>query len=707
MKRKNLTFRNFILIAALIAAMSIISACSGSDDDMDMDGDTTDGDVTDGDTTDGDTTDGDTTDGDVTDGDTEDPTNIRVIHLSPDAPAVDVFAAGTLRAIENVAFAEGTEYLSVPAGTYTFDVVPTGGDIGDSVLNVPDLMLESGKSYTAVAYGMVSNIAALALEDDLSSPGAETIRVRAIHAADGIGEVDIWNIPAEGDPAIIYEDVAYGDVGGYLELPAGSYMLGFDVDDDASPDLVFETGALPEGLVANLFAVKDGEEVFILAQLSDGTILRIDPKEEVEQKMTEVRFIHLAPPVAGVDIWLNGEIKAFEDLIFGKSTMYAEIPAGEYDVDVMPAGDTDMNNAILSLTVNLMADTSYTAAAYVGDGASALLLEDDRSETAMDSIRVRAMHTASGIGEVDIWNITDINIPSPLVVDLDGGMSSSALEIPSSAYVLGFDVDNNLTPDVTFSLPELQAGTIANVFAVNDEGDVAIFAQFDDSSVARLDAVDWAYVRVLHLSRTAGAVDIFIDGSEQAAITNLAFKNGTGYVPLPAGMHDFSIALTGEGISNTALAVNGIDLMSNSFYSIYAYNAEMNSTESLTANLIMDDISATDQGEIRLRAIHTAYGVGEVDIWDVTNASKTQTVYTDVGFGISGSALDISAGTYKLGFDANNDQNADFIFQLPELSSGTIINAFAVLDTEGKLSLIAQNRSGDIAEIVGAPAALD
>jgi uncharacterized protein (DUF2141 family) len=203
---------------------------------------------------------------------------LRAIHLSPDAPAVDIFAnGGATAAVTNLVFPAGTGYLELDAGTYTFDVAPKDAGVGASVLQVKDLPLESGKSYTAVAYDAVASIKALALVDDYAGLEAGKIRVRAIHAAAGVGQVDIWNIPAMGDPAALYTDVDFGAVGAYLDLPAGAYTLGIDVDNDGTPDLTFTTPALAAGTVANVFAVKQASAVFLLAQFADGTTARIDP----------------------------------------------------------------------------------------------------------------------------------------------------------------------------------------------------------------------------------------------------------------------------------------------------------------------------------------------------------------------------------------------------------------------------------------------
>lgn len=203
--------------------------------------------------------------------------DVRVLHLSPDAPAVDVFVDQTTpAAVSGLAFLEGTDYISLDPGSYRIDVSASGSAPSQSVLTVPNLDLQDAASYTAVAYGNLASISALALLDDDSNLSTGSIRVRAIHTAVGVGQVDIWNIPASGSPSVLYADVDFGVAGGYLDLPAGTYTIGFDVDNDATPDVVFDLPALAAGTVANVFAVSQGGSVFLVAQLQDGTIARIN-----------------------------------------------------------------------------------------------------------------------------------------------------------------------------------------------------------------------------------------------------------------------------------------------------------------------------------------------------------------------------------------------------------------------------------------------
>jgi hypothetical protein len=256
-----------------LLVLALAAGCGSSTDD-DPDATT---DLGGSDSGPGDTGPGDEGPGDEGPGDTPvAKAKVRAIHLSPDAPAVDLFANdGATAAASGLAFPNSTGYLELDAGTYDFDLAPAGQPASASVLAIDDLALEGGTSYTAAAIGPVASLQALALVDAVDGIPAGSFRVRAIHAAAGVGKVDIW---ALGDtPAKVYSQVDFGVAGDPLDLPAGAYTLGFDVNADATPDLVFETPDLPAGLFINLFAVKQADAVFLVAQLPDGTTARIDP----------------------------------------------------------------------------------------------------------------------------------------------------------------------------------------------------------------------------------------------------------------------------------------------------------------------------------------------------------------------------------------------------------------------------------------------
>jgi len=74
----------------------------------------------------------------------------RLVHAAPDAPAVDVYADGGLL-FENVAFTDATDYVPVPAGSYTLSVRPAGDP--ETTVASFDVTLERGMAYTGYAIG--------------------------------------------------------------------------------------------------------------------------------------------------------------------------------------------------------------------------------------------------------------------------------------------------------------------------------------------------------------------------------------------------------------------------------------------------------------------------------------------------------------------------------------------------------------------------
>lgn len=93
---------------------------------------------------------------------------VRVIHLSPDAPAVDVVTLGTGgaitgRPVTNLAFPNATSTpLLLPPGTYTLAVVPTGA-------SSPVLPTAAGVTVTLTA-GQVATIGAVGCLTTTSGP---------------------------------------------------------------------------------------------------------------------------------------------------------------------------------------------------------------------------------------------------------------------------------------------------------------------------------------------------------------------------------------------------------------------------------------------------------------------------------------------------------------------------------------------------------
>lgn len=143
--------------------------------------------------------------------------NVRVIHASPDAPAVDVLVNNS-PAFTNLAFTGVTSYASLPAAMYNVQVVPAGQP-GPAVINA-DLALSGNTDYSVLAVNRLANIEPLVLVDDNTIARGQA-RVRFVHASPDAPAVDI---ALAGGP-VLFSNIAFREIGDYLTVGAGAYDL--------------------------------------------------------------------------------------------------------------------------------------------------------------------------------------------------------------------------------------------------------------------------------------------------------------------------------------------------------------------------------------------------------------------------------------------------------------------------------------------------
>lgn len=213
-------------------------------------------------------------------------TTIRVVHLSPGAPAVDIFANGdgSAPAVDALALRSSIT-LEVPAGDYEFAISADGSPIEDAVFSVPKLTYEAGKTYTVVAVGKLAEdtFDILRLEDDAAGLDPAQLRLQITHAAAAapFAEVDVWagadiDSIAELIPDFKFKSTASADVG------PNDLTVALDVDNDAKPDAVWAIAgaALAPGVggVVNVFAYSDEQDAPSLQVVAfDGAAIQLDP----------------------------------------------------------------------------------------------------------------------------------------------------------------------------------------------------------------------------------------------------------------------------------------------------------------------------------------------------------------------------------------------------------------------------------------------
>jgi hypothetical protein len=154
---------------------------------------------------------------------------------------------------------------------------------------------------------------------------------------------------------------------------------------------------------------------------------------------------------------------------------------------------------------------------------------------------------------------------------------------------------------------------------------------------------DVSWVRVIHASADAPAVDVLVNGN--LAFQGLKFKNFTEYTPVPRGSYTFSINLSGT--STTVLTHGPVNLQGGSAYSFYALGRV--GDNSLLIMGTGDDVSAPPAGMTKIRVVHGASTAPAVDLFATAPYAPLPATpaLTAVPFPLAGPYLMVPAGAYQ------------------------------------------------------------
>ena len=176
---------------------------------------------------------------------------VRVVHASPDAPAVDVYADDS-KVLTNVPYKGSSDYLSVPAGAHNFKVFATGANpASDAPVIDADATLDAGNDYTVAAIGFVAEIKPLVLVDDNTAPASGKAHVSVVHASPDAPAVDI----AVKGGAVLVPNLAFGGDAGPLPVDAGTYDLEVRAAGTTTVALPIDDVQLAAGKIYTVFAV--------------------------------------------------------------------------------------------------------------------------------------------------------------------------------------------------------------------------------------------------------------------------------------------------------------------------------------------------------------------------------------------------------------------------------------------------------------------
>jgi len=189
---------------------------------------------------------------------------VNVAHFAPFADTLDGTAVTILiddtPTFEDVRFGDFVPYVSLAAGTYRIDVVPSGTE---TVAITGEFTLEDGVDYSlaAVGNGTTQDLAFYALVDNTGAPADGNLNVRVVHLAPfaaNLADTEVSIRTAGGDVVNMLMGVPYEVQSGFFEIPAGTYDLKV-ASNDGSVNYIDPLPAdLPAGVDLTLYAIGDG-----------------------------------------------------------------------------------------------------------------------------------------------------------------------------------------------------------------------------------------------------------------------------------------------------------------------------------------------------------------------------------------------------------------------------------------------------------------
>lgn len=382
---------------------------------------------------------------------------LRIVHASPDAPAVDIYPNGAVIPLAtSLAYGQSTDYIEVPGGTYKLDLRAAGASPNDPpAYTSPDIDLTGDRGYTAIAAGLLASsdnadsFRILPLEEDFAAASAGTLRLRVVHA--GVDAPTVGLDVGNDDPSApeVTGLARFADTGAAgIELPAGQPMQ-VGVVAGGKTVTAFSTPAFPMG--ADVFAIASGELSKLPREDTGFALLAVLPggsTTALVRQNPRIHALHASPDAGPVDVY-TGNTELIDNASFGNIAS-VQVPPGMYTLDFFPGqpGTTPRpmgNPAASAATPMLEAGESYLAIAAGELGANPptfqlLAFEEGFVLTDSSNARVRMVHASAGAPAVDIGPVVSPGkIGTPIVQNLAFGEATPevGLSIPPATLTIG------------------------------------------------------------------------------------------------------------------------------------------------------------------------------------------------------------------------------------------------------------------------------
>ncbi|GAA2361684.1 DUF4397 domain-containing protein [Dactylosporangium salmoneum] len=183
---------------------------------------------------------------------------VRLAHLSPDTPAVDVYLSSVSGAIpqqkfDAVGYGTVSKYLPLPPGTYAVAMRKKGDPASAAPVLSTQATVEEGKAYTVAGTGKFADLGLRVIVDDLGLPESGKAKVRVIQASVKEPVLDV----AVAGGSKIADGVQFATTTSYQTVDPGRWTLRL-TQPSATGSATTVTAPLKAGAVYSLI-ILDGQ----------------------------------------------------------------------------------------------------------------------------------------------------------------------------------------------------------------------------------------------------------------------------------------------------------------------------------------------------------------------------------------------------------------------------------------------------------------
>ena len=151
---------------------------------------------------------------------------LRLAHLSPDTPSVDVYvdsvsSTDTGIVLTGVSYGTVSGYQSVPAGIYTVSMRSAGAPATSAPVLSTTVTVDPGAAFTVAGVGAFAQLGLKVLDDDLTTPTQGEARARVVNASQTLTPASV----GVGGGQSLSAQLAFPELTGYVSVPGGSTTL--------------------------------------------------------------------------------------------------------------------------------------------------------------------------------------------------------------------------------------------------------------------------------------------------------------------------------------------------------------------------------------------------------------------------------------------------------------------------------------------------